>query len=275
MSNVLITGASKGIGRATALYLDGKGHSVFAGVRNAADGEALGQEASSRLQPVLLDVTDAAQIAQAAEVVRRAVETSGLHGLVNNAGLATPAPLEYVPIDEFRQQIEVNLIGQLAVTQAFLPALRQAQGRIVNISSVGGRIAGKMLGAYHASKFALEALTDTLRQELAAWNIAVISIEPGMIATPIWETGTKLGDRLIGRMPEQAETLYGNAIAASRAWARRAAKDGLPPERVAAVIERALTVTRPRTRYTVGTDAWIAVHILAKLPDRVRDRLLH
>ncbi len=273
MSTVLITGAGKGIGRATALYLDNKGFQVLAGVRNAADGEALCKEASPRLQPILLDVTNAAQIAQAAEAVDRIVGAKGLDGLVNNAGMAVPAPLEFMPIDEFRRQIDVNLIGQLAVTQAFLPVLRKAQGRIVNISSIGGRIAGRMLGAYHASKYALEALTDTLRQELAPWNVTVISVEPGMIATPIWESGTQTADRLLEAMPPQAESMYGEAIAATRTRAQLAPTQGLPPQQVALVIEQALTAPRPRTRYTVGRDAWIGVHILAKLPDRLRDRL--
>ena len=274
MASVLITGASKGIGRATALYLDKKGYKVFAGVRTLADGEALCKEASPQLQPVLLDVTDSRQIVQMAETIQRTVGTSGLYGLVNNAGVAVPAPLEYMPIDEFRRQIEVNLTGQLAVTQALLPAIRQAQGRIINISSVGGRIAAKMLGAYHASKFALEALADTLRQELAPWNIQVINIQPGGIATPIWETGSVTADRLLEAVPAEAQTAYGTIIAASRSWAKSAASHGLPPERVATVIYDALSAVKPRTRYTVGTDAWIGVHILANLPDRLRDRLL-
>lgn len=274
MATILITGAGKGIGRATALYLDGKGHTVFAGVRSKADADALCSEASSRLQPLILDVTDTDQITQAAETVRRTVGSGGLSGLVNNAGMAAPAPLEYMPMAEFRRQIDVNLTGQLAVTQAFLPLLRQAHGRIINISSVGGRVSGKMLGAYHASKFALEALTDTLRQELTPWGITVISVEPGMIATPIWESGASTADRLIQLMPEQAQVEYQADIEASQRWARRATTAGLPPERVAAVIEQALTAAKPRTRYTVGRDAWVGVHLLAKLPDLLRDRLL-
>jgi NAD(P)-dependent dehydrogenase (short-subunit alcohol dehydrogenase family) len=176
MAAILVTGAAKGIGRATALHLDRKGHTVFAGVRNMADGDALCREASERLQPILLDITNADQVAQAAKTIQQMVGTKGLGGLVNNAGIAVPAPLEFMPLDEFRRQMEVNLVGQIAVTQAMLPMLKQAKGRIINISSVGGRIAGRMLGAYHASNFAVEALTDTLRQELAQWHIHVVSV---------------------------------------------------------------------------------------------------
>jgi NAD(P)-dependent dehydrogenase (short-subunit alcohol dehydrogenase family) len=274
MPTVLITGASKGIGRATALYLDSRGYTVFAGVRNPADGDDLCQSASARLQPVLLDITNEGQVAQAVEYIGRAVGERGLDALVNNAGMAVSAPLEFLPVAELRRQLEVNLIAQLAVTQAFLPLIREANGRIVNISSIGGKIAGRMLGAYHASKFALEALTDTLRQELAPWNIPVISIEPGAVATPIWDTSVQTADRLWSQMPPQAVSFYQTMIDHARAGAARAAKEGLPPEAVAAVVERALTERQPKTRYPVGRDAQIGVRVLAHLPDRVRDRLM-
>jgi NAD(P)-dependent dehydrogenase (short-subunit alcohol dehydrogenase family) len=274
MTAVLVTGAAKGIGRATALHLDSKGFTVLAGVRSQTDGDALRKEASSRLQPILLDITNAAQISQAVTTVEEVVGQQGLAGLVNNAGIAVAAPLEFLPIPEFRRQLEVNLVGQLAVTQALLPSLRRARGRIINISSVGGRIAGRMLGAYHASKFALEALTDTLRQELAPWHIQVISVEPGAIATPIWESGQNTADRLAAQMPPHAQQDYADAIAASRALAEHGTKNGLNPQKVAVVIERALTERRPRTRYIVGMDARIGVRIIAKLPDRIRDRLM-
>jgi NAD(P)-dependent dehydrogenase (short-subunit alcohol dehydrogenase family) len=271
MPTVVITGASKGIGRATALHLDRKGFTVLAGVRSTADGDSLCKEASPRLQPIVLDITNAAHITQAAETVRKVVGDNGLDGLVNNAGIAVAAPLEFLPIDEFRRQIEVNLTAQLAVTQALLPHIRQAKGRIINISSVGGRIAGGMLGAYHASKFALEALTDVLRQELSPWGIEVVSIEPGAIATPIWDTSTGVADRLQEQMPAQGREYYAKGIAGARHFAQQAAKIGLPPERVAEVVEQALTANRPRTRYTVGRDARIGSAILARLPDRMRD----
>jgi NAD(P)-dependent dehydrogenase (short-subunit alcohol dehydrogenase family) len=274
MATVLISGASKGIGRATALCLDSHGFTVIAGVRSEADAQSLRRSASNRLRTIMLDITDQDQVRNAARAVEEIVGNAGLDGLVNNAGIAVPAPLEFIPIDEFRRQIEVNLIGQLALTQALLEHVRRAKGRIINISSVGGRIAGRMLGAYHASKFAMEALTDTLRQELSPWQIRVVSIEPGAVATPIWEAGAKTADRLMGRMPDRAQELYGAAISRTRAGAEHAARSGIPPEQVARVVEAALTARKPRTRYPVGRDGKIGARLIAKLPDRMRDRVL-
>jgi NAD(P)-dependent dehydrogenase (short-subunit alcohol dehydrogenase family) len=270
----LVTGASTGIGRATALRLDRAGFTVFAGVRRLADAKTLAAEASEQLVPVLLDVTNDAQIADAATLIGERVSDSGLDALVNNAGIAAAAPLEFVPIDELRHQLEVNVVGQIAVTQAVLPLLRAARGRIVNVTSIGGLVAGPMLGPYHASKFALEALTHTLRNELAPWGIEAIAIEPGQIATPIWGTASDLADRMLESMPPAAVELYGRGMAGARKAARNAAENGLDPDEVAKVIERALTAKRPRTRYTVGTDARLGASIIARLPDRTRDRLL-
>lgn len=274
MATVVVTGASKGIGRATALRLDRKGYTVFAGVRSESDEESLRQVASERLRPIMLDITIRDHILSAAKAIAAAVGSAGLDGLINNAGIAVPAPLEFLPIDEFRRQIEVNLVGQLAVTQALLELVRSARGRVINITSVGGRIAGPMLGAYHASKFAMEALTDTLRQELAPWRIQVVSIEPGAVATPIWETSLRVADHLTSLIPERAREYYGVSISRKRSEAERSAKLGIPPERVAAVVERALVAPRPRTRYAVGPDGKLGAGILAKLPDRLRDRIL-
>ncbi|MDP3209060.1 MAG: SDR family NAD(P)-dependent oxidoreductase, partial [Rhodoglobus sp.] len=181
---VLVTGASTGIGRATALLLHERGFTVYAGVRRPEDGASLRAAASDRLVPLIIDVTDPEAIAAAAgEITRAGV---ALVGLVNNAGIAAAAPLEFVPLADFRHQLEVNVVGQLAVTQAMLPLLREDRGRIVNITSVAGLFAGPMLGPYHASKWALEAMTDTMRMELAPWGIRVSAVEPGQIATPIW-----------------------------------------------------------------------------------------
>ena len=270
---VLVTGAAKGIGQATTLHLAKAGFVVFAGVRKVEDGEALRRENPS-IRPLLIDVTDAQQIAEAAAIVRDQVTGNGLYGLVNNAGIAVAAPLEFLPIEDFRTQMEVNLVGQLAVTQAFLPCIRQARGRIINVSSIGGRIAGPLMGAYHASKFALEGLSDSLRMQLAPWGIEVVVIEPGAIATPIWETGTQTADNLIARMNPQTQALYGKQIAGGRVWAEQSAKNGAPADQVAQVIEKALTVPRPHTRYTVGRDALIGSRLIARLPDRLRDRLM-
>ncbi|MCA0455114.1 MAG: SDR family oxidoreductase [Chloroflexi bacterium] len=274
MTSILITGAAKGIGRATALHLDKLGFTVIAGVRSAADADSLRQAASPRFHTLQLDITHDDHIAALHDAVAAIVGSGGLDGLVNNAGVAVAAPLEFVPITEFRRQIEVNLTAQLAVIQTVLPLLRQAKGRIINVSSIGGRIAGPMLGAYHASKFALEGLTDSLRQELAPWGLQVVSIEPGAIATPIWDSGTQTADRLQAQMSPQAQTYYAAAFEWARNFAKTSTAKGLPPERVAEVITTALTAAQPRTRYPVGRDAQIGTHIIARLPDRLRDRLM-
>jgi len=270
-SAVLVTGASTGIGRATALALDARGITVFAGVRKPADGDAL-VAAGRHIVPLILDLTVAEQIAAAA----RTIAESGipLVGLVNNAGIAAAAPLEFIAVDDFRHQLEVNVVGQLAVTQSVLPLLRASKGRIVNITSIGGLISGPMLGPYHASKFALEAMTDTLRIELAPWGIGVAAIEPGQIATPIWATASAKADTMIDGMPPEAAEFYAKGIAGARASAKRAAAEGLPPERVADAIIHALTAARPKTRYLVGSDAKLIGRVVRHLPDRLRDRMM-
>jgi NAD(P)-dependent dehydrogenase (short-subunit alcohol dehydrogenase family) len=265
---VLVTGASTGIGEATAFHLRELGFDPVAGVRRDEDAERLEGQG---LQTVRLDVTDEAQIASALE----AVGDGALAGLVNNAGVAVAAPLEYVPLDEFRRQLEVNLIGQVAVIQAFLPALRRAGGRIVNVSSIGGRVALPLLSPYNASKFALEAVSDSLRRELRPQGVGVIVIEPGGIKTPIWNKGNKLADELISRMPPEAERLYGRLVVGVRRETVKIERErGLPPRAVAEVIGRALTVERPRTRYVVGRDAKVRASLARLLPDRAMDRLI-
>ncbi|MBX3098941.1 MAG: SDR family NAD(P)-dependent oxidoreductase [Salinibacterium sp.] len=271
--SVLVTGASTGIGRATAVLLAERGFRVFAGVRKQSDGASLVAEASG-IVPLILDVTSTEQIAAAAEAITAAVGAEGLAGLVNNAGIASAAPLEFVPIADLRHQLEVNVVGQVAVTQAVLPLLRLAKGRIVNVTSIGGLIAGQMLGPYNASKFALEAVTHVLRQELAPWGIESIAIEPGVIATPIWSTSAASADRMLAPVIEQVTELYGRQLKAAQRMASNAASSGIAPIEVAKVIEKALTAKRPKTRYTVGTDAKIGATLLARLPDRTRDRLL-
>ena len=270
---VVITGASTGIGEACALHLAGLGFRVFAGVRKEADAAALRGKAMGRIAPLSLDVTDPAALGRAAAEVAGAVGDGGLAGLVNNAGIAVAAPLEFLPLDEFRRQLEVNVTGQLAATQAFLPLLRRGRGRIVNMSSIAGRIAGPMIGPYHASKFALEALSDALRLELRPWGLHVAVIEPGTIATPIWAKSGAAAEALLAALPARAHELYGPQIAAMRARAARAEGSGIPPRRVAEAVAHALTARRPKTRYLVGTDARIGA-LVARLPDRLRDRLL-
>ena len=194
-------------------------------------------------------------------------------GLVNNAGIAVPGPLEHLPMDEFRRQIEVNLTGQVAVTQAFLPMLRPTRGRIVNIGSIGGRVALPLLGPYAASKHAMEGLTDSLRRELRPAGIEVSIVRPGPIATEIWERGNTKADELLERMPE-AQEHYGETIAGARAGAAERLKEAIPPQAVAEVVAHALTSDKPRTRYLVGPRTRLMALFATVLPDRVFDRLI-
>jgi NAD(P)-dependent dehydrogenase (short-subunit alcohol dehydrogenase family) len=274
MRSALVTGASTGIGRATALHLDGKGWRVFAGVRREADAESLRETGSERLVPLTLDVTDAGQIAAAAERIGAETGAAGLDGLVNNAGIAVPGPLETLPIDDFRRQIEVNLTAHLAVTQEMLPQVRTARGRIVFITSIGGLMAFPMFGAYHAAKFGLEAVGDVFRQELRPWGIGVSVIEPGSIATPIWERGLEEVDAIAARARDGYDELYGEAIEAYREVAMKAAARGIAPEKVAAKVEHALSARRPRTRYLIGLDARGQAFLSRVLPDRLIDWLV-
>jgi NAD(P)-dependent dehydrogenase (short-subunit alcohol dehydrogenase family) len=271
---VVITGASTGIGRAAALRLDGLGFQVFAGVRREADGERLAADAAGGVTPLILDVTDAEAIEAAARRVTEAVGDAGLRGLVNNAGIAQPAPIEILPIDALREQLEVNLVGQVAVTQAFLPLIRHAQGRVVNISSVGGRVSSPALGAYAASKFGIEAISDAMRMELHPWGIHVSVIEPGSFGTEIWRRGGEAADSTLGEVPEEKRALYDGLIAAVRRLASRTEARGKPPDAVVRAIVHALTARRPRTRYLVGTDARIQVALARLLPDRAFDALV-
>ncbi|MDQ3936792.1 MAG: SDR family oxidoreductase [Actinomycetota bacterium] len=270
---VLISGSSSGIGRATAVHLARSGWDVFAGVRKVEDGESLRSEEPDRIHPVILDVTDQATIDAAAVTLEAALGDRGLDGLVNNAGIAVAGPLEFLPVDELRRQLEVNVVGQIAVTQAMMPAIRRATGRIVNISSVGGRLAHPFMGPYHASKFAIEALTDTLRKELRRWGIVVVAIEPGTTDSAIWEKGERGADALLESIGPRGRELYGGALEKIREMVLKAGEHGRPAEGVATVIERALTTKRPRTRYLVGRDAWAQVAMSTALPDRAVDAL--
>jgi NAD(P)-dependent dehydrogenase (short-subunit alcohol dehydrogenase family) len=264
---VVVTGASSGIGRACALHLDSLGFDVLAGVRRRVDGDALRLEGSSRLVPVILDVTDPATIAALAATIGE----RPLAGLVNNAGTAVGGPLELVPVDVLRGQLEVNVVGLVAVTQALLPALRRGGGRIVNMGSVGGRHAPPFVGPYAASKFAVEAITDCLRQELRPWHMHVAVVEPGSIATPIWEKGRQFSDDFEADLSPRGRELYGDAILAMGRLTADVAARGLPPQRVARVVEHALTARRPRTRYVVGLEARFQILMKTLLSDRALD----
>ncbi len=255
MRAVVITGASTGIGKATALRMDAAGWRVFAGVRRSSDAEALLDASSGRLVPLTLDITDAAQIAEAAEQIAGTVGDQGLQGLVNNAGIIVFNPVETLPLDVLRQQLEVNLVGQVAVTQALLPLLRSARGRLVFVGSVGGRIAYPFGGAYHASKYGLEAIVDSLRQELRPWSIEVAVVEPGAIDTPIWDRGEKIVDELAAQATPAQAQLYQETMDRSWAMGKKLQSRASPAEKVAKAIGRALSDKRVRLRYTVGPDA--------------------
>jgi NAD(P)-dependent dehydrogenase (short-subunit alcohol dehydrogenase family) len=265
---VLVTGASTGIGEAAVLHLRGLGFDVVGGVRRDEDAERL---EGSGIRTVRLDVTDAGQIAAA----RGELGDGSLAALVNNAGIAVAAPLEFIPIDRLRQQLEVNLIGQIAVTQAFLPALRRARGRIVNVSSIGGRVALPLVGPYSASKFALEGASDSLRRELRGQGVDVILVEPGGVKTPIWQKGERLADEMMENVPPEGERLYGRMIAQLRKETAKIEQErGMEPREVAEAIGEALTAERPRTRYLVGGDAKLRARMARVLPDRLMDRLI-
>ena len=269
---VLITGASKGIGKASAFFLDRKGYRVFAGVRRDIDARALRQEASDRLTPVILDVTDGDSIEQARDLIAGATDL--LAGLVNNAGIVVAGPLEALSLEEVRHQFEVNVFGALAMTKAFIPHLRPGPGRIVNVSSINGRIVTPFAAPYGASKFALEALSDGLRLELRPWGISVSVIQPGAIETAIWSTSTERALDNAKRFSPEMQNTYSGLIEAIGRRGGRPPKQAIPPERVAEVVHRALTARRPRTRYIVGNDARIAAVFSALLPDRMKDYIL-
>jgi NAD(P)-dependent dehydrogenase (short-subunit alcohol dehydrogenase family) len=268
--SVLITGASTGIGKACALYLTRKGFSVFAGVRRPADGVALQQEEPA-ITPVIVDVTDANSIQQATKVFGDAP----LHGLVNNAGISIAGPLEFLPIEEFRRQLEVNVVGQLAVTQAFMPNIRNARGRIVFVGSVSGLVAAPILGPYAASKHAVEALADSMRVELAPSGIHVSLLEPGDIKTPIWDKGIEANKRLFDNLPDQARRLYGAMVETVNKIAVKLGQQGHPPVKVAEAVHHALTARHPKTRYRMGKHALSTKLISQFMPDKVRDFFIH
>jgi NAD(P)-dependent dehydrogenase (short-subunit alcohol dehydrogenase family) len=267
--SVLVTGASTGIGAATVTALVDRGFRVWAAVRSEKDARRLEDEYGGQVQVLRFDVTDAAAVAAAGA---RITAAGPLHAVVSNAGMALPGPLEYLPLASLREQLEVNVVGQLAVIQAVLPAIRAGAGRVVVIGSIGGRIAGPILGAYHVSKFALVGLTDTLRAELAPWGIPVALVEPGAVATPIWERGMANGDRVLDQLSSEAVQRYRAQDERARRNAYRSAAEGMSPEVVAQVIVQAVTTGKPRPRYLVGRDAKIQ-GLVARLPFRLRYRL--
>jgi len=271
---VVVTGASTGIGAATALRLVDAGFTVFAGVRRDEDGERLLSERPHGLVPLRIDVTDAESIDAAVATVSESVGTSGLAGLVNNAGIDVAGPLEFVPLDQVRRMFDINVMGLLAVTQAFLELLRVGRGRLVNIGSMAGRSTMPFNGPYSATKHAVESISDAFRVELKPWGIDVACVEPGAIATPIWEKSKALAMSFFDVIPERAHELYDRAVDATLTAIEEVIRNAVPPERVADAVEHALTAKRPRTRYLVGTDAKVQTFLHAILPDRLFDALV-
>ena len=271
---VLITGASTGIGAACAIGCAERGMTVFAGVRNLAASDALQAKAGKAIIPVQLDVTDGESITKAADLVARHVGEAGLSGLVNNAGIAIGSPLELIPLQQLRRQLEVNVVGQIAVTQAVLPLLRRAHGRIVNMGSIAGRGTIPMMGPYSASKHALEALTDALRLELYPWGIEVSIIEPGAVATPIWDKSLQISLDVQSEMPADGRHLYELVAERIREAVGLSARRAIPTDAVVQAVLHALTASRPKTRYLVGWDAKLRAAMVRWLPDRMQDWIL-
>lgn len=274
VKSVLVTGASTGIGRACALRLDCLGHRVYAGVRTQEHAQQLRELGSDRLVPVTLDVTDQAQVDDAAARIGQSVGGDGLAGVVNNAGVALGGPLEYLPLDAWREQLDVNVVGQVAVTKAMLPLVRRARGRIVFIGSIGGRLATMMLGPYCASKFAIEAVSESLRFELYPWGIHVCVVEPGAIKTSIWDKGRQQAGRLERELPAEAQAQYAAHVAVIRKLLDMQDRQGADPDKVAKAVEHALFARRPKTRYVVGTDARIQSALVRCLPARPREAVV-
>ncbi|MFI1160783.1 SDR family oxidoreductase [Streptomyces sioyaensis] len=280
---ILVTGASSGLGEATALALADAGFTVYAGVRSADGAQRIARR-SPAIRPLSLDVTSSESVAAACKEVRERTDGAGLHGVVNNAGICVSAPLECVPLDDLRAELEVNLIGAIAVTQAFLPLLRSQSaatppgnpaGRIVNISSGIGRVAAPFLGPYAASQFAKEGVSDALRRELAPLSVSVSVVEPGAVMTPIWSKVAEAARHVLDAAPVEVANSYRArfeqfvALNEGRAKASRTR-----PEDIARAVGHAMTARRPRTRYRVGSDAWGAAVAARLLPDRVLDAVI-
>jgi NAD(P)-dependent dehydrogenase (short-subunit alcohol dehydrogenase family) len=266
MGTVLVTGASRGIGRATVEKLAETGWDVIAGVRRAEDGERL---AADRVTPVVLDVTDDAHLAALAESL-----PERLDALVANAGIVVEGPVEGLGLDDLRRQLDVNVVGQVAVAQAVLPRLRTSRGRIVFISSVSGRISTPMTGAYNASKFALEGIADSLRIELRPWGIRVIVVQPSSTDTEMWSGALDRIDTMESSLGAEHRELYAEHLDGIRKTTRMIQKRTVPVDDVAKTVERALTATRPRARYPVGALSKVQLAMNTATPTRVMDAAL-
>lgn len=273
MNAVVVTGVSSGIGLGIAKSLAGKGIHVFGSVRRPTDGERVRQEVGALFTPVIFDVTDEDAVKAGAAEVRRMLSGKTMLGLVNNAGIATPGPLIHQPLNDYRKQIEVNLIGAFTVSQHFAPllgadrALQGKPGRIVNITSLGGKIGSPFLGGYCSAKHGLEGLSESLRRELMIYGIDVVIVGPGAVKTPIWDKAEAMD------VSAYARTDYGPSMEKLSAFMARGAREGLPVERVGELVHRVLTMRRPKVRYALAPDLlfdWIVPRLL---PRRWVDRL--
>ncbi len=269
--SVLVTGASTGIGRDCALKLDSMGWKVFAGVRKQEDGRKLGEASSGKIIPVIMDIVDYESVKQAAVKIEEALNGSGLDALVNNAGISVQGPLEFVPIEMFEKQMQVNVNGHVAVTQLFLPLIRQAKGRIVFMSSESGRVTLPLVGPYSASKFALEAVATAFRRELLLSGIRVSLVEPASVKTPIWEKAQTNSDELFESVSKQAKKIYLFEFNTLKKAPKMLDKSAIPVEKVTRAVIHALTAKNPKIRYLVGMEAWFLVIFYTLTPTRISD----
>lgn len=272
IKSLLVTGASSGIGQAIALRMSEAGWKVYAGVRKEDDALHLSKITNGKVKPVFLDVTDTASIAAARALIEHEQGGAGLDGLVNNAGIPLGGPLEFLDIQQFRYQLEVNVLGVVAVTQAFMPLLRSAAGggRIINMGGIFGRVSLPLYGPYAACKHALVALTEALRMEVALWGIRVILIEAGDTDTRIWNKVGTMVDTFAATWPQSSMKLYGPLLGIRD----RFVPHGMPPEKVAAVVSAALMSRRPKNRYLVGWDIVGFFYLFRLLPPALRDRIV-
>ncbi|KOV86779.1 dehydrogenase [Nocardia sp. NRRL S-836] len=253
------------MGAATAHALAARGFHVLAGVRRDHPG-------SPGVEPVLLDITDTEHVEALA--ARVAADERPLHAVVNNAGIQVNAPVEALPLAEWRHVFEVNLFGHVAVTQALLPALLRGGGRVVNISSVGGKAAMPTYGAYAGAKFALEAVSDALRREVEPLGVRVVVVEPGGVRTEMATRGIATANDLAGRMTPEQDRRYGGLVQAINSLMASGTSSGVTAQAAAEVIAKAVTARRPRTRYPVGRDAAVLTRLVRVLPDRALDRVI-
>lgn len=272
---VLVTGTSSGMGRACALRLDRAGYTVFAGVRKEKDAEALKAQGSERLTPIILDVTDPQSIDGAYQAISRTLTETGLKlvGLVNNAGIGVTAPVELVPLGDLRKQYEVNVIGQVAVIQAFLPLIRAGKGRIINVGSVGGKITLPFGGPLCSSKYAFESLNDALRMELRPWKIPVVLVAPGSIKTPATAKLETDSEEMLKKFSPEGQKLYARAYRSFIKAFHKREEAGVGPEIMAETVYRVLTAHHPRNRYPVGPLSRLLPLLAKWLPTGLLDNL--